>query len=64
MSGLNKKRFKSGAMKRKRKLEENRKTKVLPSISAFFTKKTSLETSSSTNDKVSGILELNFFNYL
>jgi len=38
-----KKRFESGASKRKRKTEEERKTKLLPSASMFFTKKLEIE---------------------
>lgn len=38
-----KKRFESGASKRKRKAEEERKTKLLPSVSKFFTKKLEIE---------------------
>ncbi|KAL4100858.1 hypothetical protein QTP88_020887 [Uroleucon formosanum] len=44
-----KKRFESGASKRKRKAEEERKSKLLPSVSKFFTKNLEIEKTSPSN---------------
>ncbi|KAL4084863.1 hypothetical protein QTP88_027742 [Uroleucon formosanum] len=44
-----KKRFESGASKRKRKAEEERKSKLLQSVSKFFTKNLEIEKPSPSN---------------
>ncbi|KAL4125996.1 hypothetical protein QTP88_010228 [Uroleucon formosanum] len=44
-----KKRFESGASKRKRKAEEERKSKLLPPVSKFFTKNLEIEKPSPSN---------------
>ncbi|XP_050519845.1 zinc finger MYM-type protein 1-like [Daktulosphaira vitifoliae] len=49
MNGPNKKRFESGASKRKRKAEEEQKIKLLPSVSKYFIKNSEIEPSFSTN---------------
>lgn len=43
MNGPNKKRFESGASKRKRKAEEEQKIKLLPSVSKYFIKNSEIE---------------------